>query len=83
MTITLQLINNALQFSQNGITLAPGDRSSIDLSPGKTAIYGGRKVTVEGTFRPGVTYELCGDQVSFKDKKFFELKTGLQVGFLR
>ena len=82
MNISLALVNNALAFTQNGTTIAPGTRGDIDISPGNTATYGGNKVIVQGTFETGKTYELSGNAVPAKNKKFFEMATGKEVGHL-
>jgi hypothetical protein len=82
MNITLCLVNDALQFTQNGTTIAPGQTGDIDLSPGNTATYGGNSVVVYGTFQTGKIYELCGNSFPPKNKKFLEERTGKEVGHL-
>lgn len=80
MNINLRLVNNALNFSQNGTTIT-GD-GEIDISPGNTATYGGNTVIVYGDFVSGKSYELCGNAVADKNKKFLELASGKEVGHL-
>jgi hypothetical protein len=83
MNISLHLVNNALAFAQNGTTIPAGGHGDIDLTPGNTATYGGNRVIVNGSFKTGVSYELCGNAVPAKNKKFYETATGKEVGSLK
>lgn len=82
MIITLRLVNDALVFAQNGVAIQPEGQGDIDISPGNVAEYGNRRVSVQGEFKAGQRYELCGNAEPTKNRKFFDLRTGKEVGHL-